>query len=442
MPKIEIDYSNTIIYKITCNDETIIDTYVGHTTNFVQRKYAHKNNCLNETSLNYNCKLYKTIRKYGGWSNWKMEIINFFNCKDNYDARQKEQEYFKLLNANLNSIEPLPEKIITNDNFGHNKNNNDVKNVQYKNGDNDECEYCCKVCNYKCCIKFSYNRHLLTLKHILNEKKNETQKEKKGEKNICDCGQLFKSRTTLWRHKQKCDYYNQEQNQETNQEKLETMEPTTKEIIDLMRLQMLENQELRKMMLSQQQQIIELASKNSITNTNCNNINNNNNTFNLNMFLNEKCKDAINISEFVDNVKIQLSDLENFGHMGYVEGVSRILINNLKDLDTYSRPIHCSDLKREVLYIKDNNEWTKETDDKPVLKQAIKKIANKNIKQIQTWKDENPGCCNSESKKNDQYMKIVMNSMSGGTSEEQVNNISQIVKNVAKVVAIEKSTNK
>jgi hypothetical protein len=304
-----------------------------------------------------------------------------------------------------------------------------------------EKQFYCEKCDYVCSIKFSYDRHMQTIKHKLKQTEtNETQKEKKGEKNICDCGQLFKSRTTLWRHKQKCDYYNEEQNQEQEQEKFETMEPTTKEIIDLMRLQMLENQELRKIMISQQQQIIELASKNSVTNTNCNNVNTN--TFNLNMFLNEKCKDAINISEFVDNVKLQLSDLENFGNMGYVEGVSQILIKNLKDLDTYSRPIHCSDLKREVLYIKDNNEWTKETDDKPVLKSAIKQIANKNIKQIQTWKDENPGCCNSESKKNDQYMKIVMNSMSGGTSEEQINNISQIVKNVAKVVAIEKSANK
>ena len=309
--------------------------------------------------------------------------------------------------------------------------------------------YYCEKCDYVCCVKFSYDRHIQTTKHKLKQSEtNETQKEKKGEKNVCDCGQLFKSRTTLWRHKQKCDYYNEEQNQE-NQEpekvkQFETNEPTTKEIIDLMRIQMLENQELRKIMLSQQHQIIELASKTSITNTNtnCNNNSNNTNTFNLNMFLNEKCKDAINISEFVDNVKIQLSDLENFGHMGYVEGVSQILINNLKDLDTYSRPIHCSDLKREVLYIKDNNEWTKETDDKPVLKSAIKRIANKNIKQIQTWKDENPGCCDSDSKKNDQYMKIVMNSMSGGTSEEQINNISQIVKNVVKVVAIEKCGNK
>ena len=142
------------------------------------------------------------------------------------------------------------------------------------------------------------------------------------------------------------------------------------------------------------------------------------------------------------NVKMSLSDLENFGHLGYVECVSQILIKNLKDLDTYSRPIHCSDLKREVLYIKENNEWTKEQEDKPILKDAIKQIANKNIKQIQDWKNEHPDCTKSDSRKNDQYINIVMNSMSGGTSEEQQNNICQIVKNVSKVVTIDKNTEK
>jgi hypothetical protein len=154
--------------------------------------------------------------------------------------------------------------------------------------------------------------------------------------------------------------------------------------------------------------------------------------------LNEKCKDAINISDFVDNIKLQLTDLENFGQMGYIEGVSRILVKNLKNLDAYSRPIHCSDLKREVFYIKDNNEWAKDTDDKTLLKGAIKQVANKNIKQIPIWKQNNPGCCESESNKNDQYMNIVMNSMSGGSNEEQFTNISQIVKNVAKAVVIDK----
>ena len=108
MPKTDIDYSNTIIYKIFCKDSDITDIYVGHTTNFVQRKYAHKQGCINEKSSNYQYKLYKTIRDTGGWKNWKMEIINFFNCKDHYEARIKEQEYFNLLNATLNSIEPLP----------------------------------------------------------------------------------------------------------------------------------------------------------------------------------------------------------------------------------------------------------------------------------------------------------------------------------------------
>jgi hypothetical protein len=204
---------------------------------------------------------------------------------------------------------------------------------------------------------------------------------------------------------------------------------------DLIEYLIKENQEFKNL-------ILELAKKdNSVINNNNNNCHNtNNNTFNLNMFLNEKCKDAINIDDFVSNVKMQLTDLENFGYMGYVEGVSRILIKNLKDLDTYSRPIHCSDLKREVFYIKDNNEWTKETDDNPVLKNVIKQVANKNIKQIQTWKNEYPDCTHSDSKKNDQYINIVMNSMSGGTSEEQQNNLSQIVKNISKVVAIDKKS--
>ena len=108
MPKTEIDYSNTIIYKITCKDPIVTDVYVGHTTNFVQRKHAHKQSCINDKSSNYKCKLYEVIRKNGGWANWKMEIINFFECHDHYEARKKEQEYFILLNATLNSIEPMP----------------------------------------------------------------------------------------------------------------------------------------------------------------------------------------------------------------------------------------------------------------------------------------------------------------------------------------------
>jgi hypothetical protein len=122
--------------------------------------------------------------------------------------------------------------------------------------------------------------------------------------------------------------------------------------------------------------------------------------------LNEQCKDALNIGEFVDSIKLQLTDLENTGRTGYVEGISKILIKNLNELDVIKRPIHCSDLKREVLYIKDNDEWTKETDDKPVLKNAIKQVANKNIKQISEWTNLYPDCKKSDSKKNNQYLNI------------------------------------
>ena len=223
-------------------------------------------------------------------------------------------------------------------------------------------------------------------------------------------------------------------------------EPNTKSSIlkkdNLIEYLIKENQEFKSLIMDLIKKDHNTNITNNNNNNNSNNINNINNSFNLNLFLNEKCKDAININDFVDNVKMQLSDLENFGHMGYVEGVSQILIKNLNDLDTYSRPIHCSDFKREILYIKDDDKWTKETDDKLVLKNAIKQVANKNIKQIQTWKNENPGCTNSDSRKNDQYINIVMNSMSGGSNEEQQNNISQIVKNVSKAVVIDKNIEK
>ena len=142
--------------------------------------------------------------------------------------------------------------------------------------------------------------------------------------------------------------------------------------------------------------------------------------------------------KFIDTIKMQLSDLENFAHLGYADGVSKIFVQGINALDIHLRPIHCSDSKRETLYIKDNNEWVKETDDKPLIKSAIKRVAFKNIKQINEWIKENPECKDPTTKKYDKYNKIVMNSMSGGTIEEQQDNIEKIVKNVTKAVAIEK----
>ena len=174
------------------------------------------------------------------------------------------------------------------------------------------------------------------------------------------------------------------------------------------------------------------------THNNTTNNNSHNKTFNLNFFLNETCKNALNINEFVSSIKVSLDDLENTGRQGYIEGISSIILNKLKNLNHYDRPIHCADHKREVLYIKNDNQWIKESEEKPLLTKAIKTIANENIKQIKTWRDKNPECTDSDSKKNNLYLKIVSNSMSGTDKEECNKNINKIISNVAKEVIIDK----
>jgi hypothetical protein len=308
-------------------------------------------------------------------------------------------------------------------------------------------KFYCKSCDFTCCKKSNFNQHILTLKHRNTDKllKNTDAENAENavvtEYFICECGRQYKHRQSLWNHRKICSTHNSQLEPNTN----ESLPLDPNKIMDkdqLIKYLIKENSEFKDMLLEQNKMVMKMCEKSLETgktinnNTNCNNVNNN--SFNLNLFLNEKCKDAINISDFVDNIKLQLSDLEHFGNMGYVEGVSKILIKNLNELDAYKRPIHCSDLKREVLYIKDDDKWSKEDDDKQVIKKAIKDVANKNIKQITNWINLHPDCKQSESKKNNQYLNIVMNSMSGGSNEEQVTNISQIVKNVAKVVTIEK----
>ena len=178
-----------------------------------------------------------------------------------------------------------------------------------------------------------------------------------------------------------------------------------------------------------------------LTNNTTNNINSNNKAFNLNFFLNETCKDAMNITDFINSIQLNLEDLENTGRRGYIDGISNIILKNLNSIEQHMRPLHCSDTKREILYVKDNNKWEKESDDKPILTKAIKVIANENIKQIGEWRNKNPDCTSSDSRKNDLYLKIVSNSMNGLTEEEGKKNINKIISNVARETIIQKDTN-
>ena len=454
MPKTEIDYSNTIIYKITCRDPNVTDVYVGHTTNFIQRKHCHKQSCTNIKSSNYKCKLYEVIRHNGGWNNWKMEIINFFNCADHYEARQKEQIYFLELKANLNSVEPMPKPKIKPTSIStpiHKPNplptpikvaeTNDYPG-ELTSGtqmlQNSAFVFYCKICNYGTSKKCNYNTHLASAKHnrLTNEllmlqktaKKSATALPITNEKFICSCGKSYQHRQSLWKHKKNCCIISCKE--DLNDAKKQ------QQLIDYL---LKENTEFKQLMIEQNKQMIELAKKSgNINNSNNTNNNTTNNSFNLQVFLNETCKNAMNIMDFVSQLPVGLTDLEETGRLGFAEGISKIFINGLKQISVNDRPLHCSDFKRETLYIKNNNEWNKETEDKAILTNAIKHVVHKNIKQISEWTKHHPEYNDSSSKQNDKYLQIVCESMSGSTVEECNKNYNKIIKNISKEIIIEK----
>jgi hypothetical protein len=270
----------------------------------------------------------------------------------------------------------------------------------------------CKKCEYSTINKQSYDRHIITDKHDYKEL----------QKYICECGKKYKHRQSLYNHKRKCNIIN---NDEMNNKNIKITPQMFYNLIE-------QNNELHK-------KIIEIVSTNgSENNTFIINNSVNNTTFNLNFFLNEKCKNAINMSDFVNSCKIELSDLEETGELGYVEGISRILIKNLEELGLDFRPMHCSDIKREILYIKDNDVWIKENTNQEKMKNIIKEISNKNFKQIYEWQKINPDFSNPQSRVSDRYQKLLYNILPGITQEEQSENINKIFKNVIKQITIDK----
>jgi hypothetical protein len=282
--------------------------------------------------------------------------------------------------------------------------------------------YSCEYCNINPHNKKDYIKHTLTAKHKRLSLGNIGVTECATSIILkCDkCCKEYKSRVGLWKHKKKCGVIVNE-----------TIDITDKQlIINLLQ----QNAELQK-------SLIELSKEKTITNnntTNSTNTNSHNKTFNLQFFLNETCKDALNINDFVSSIRVQLTDLETTGRVGYVEGISKIVIRNLNNMEQYRRPMHCSDGKREIMYIKDNGEWTKEDTEKPLLTRAIKIIANENIKKISEWKHKNPDCTDSDSNKNNVYLNIVSNAMSGSSQEETNKNIEKIISNIVKETQIEK----
>jgi len=222
----------------------------------------------------------------------------------------------------------------------------------------------CKCCNYNTSNKKDYNKHLLTAKH----KKEADGSINKPRYYICEfCEKQYKSRGSFWKHQQKCDRvpYTQEKLPE-----IPAKNSDSELIIELLK----QNQELQKQLI----EAVKVSGQHIENQTNINN----NQKFNLNFFLNEQCKDAINMSDFIENMELDIEDLTETGRLGYVGGISRILINKLQELDIYKRPLHCTDMKRETLYIKENDEWSKENNSKDKMSSLIGKVANKNCRNI------------------------------------------------------------
>ena len=280
-----------------------------------------------------------------------------------------------------------------------------------------------------------FGRHLITAKHLKTTKDYKTttfgvndEDTAKPLAYCCDkCHKAYKHHSSLWKHRKSCGQSNElivSSNDNQSSDK------------DIIMKLINDNQEFKSIIMDQSKTLQELASKVGTNgNNNHNNINSHNKTFNLNVFLNETCKDAMNISDFVSSIKMDLDDLETTARIGYAGGISGIFSHNLKDMDTRMRPIHCADLKREILYIKENGVWER---DSTLLIRAIKAVALGNIRQINEWKKLYPDCTDSESRKNDLYLQIVSNSMCGIDKEETEKNLAKIVSNVAKQVVIVK----
>jgi hypothetical protein len=297
--------------------------------------------------------------------------------------------------------------------------------------------FVCENCNFKCSKPYDYKRHLSTQKHIMI-----TTGTKKSEEPIdkfaCDCGRVYQYRSGLCRHKQTCSYKmpNETPNYENNSliEYHSNEESNlTKVILELVR----ENKDFKNMLIEQHKTMIEIAQKTSITN-NSNNTNSNNKQFNLNFFLNEQCKNAINLSEFVENVKLSLTELENVADMGYVDGVTQIFMNGLKDMDIYTRPLHCTDIKREIMHVRENNTWIKDTPDQAKIKSAIRRIAFRNIQQISEWNKLHPESQILDTAEYNRAFQIMKESLGDTCPGGVEKNNEKVLKNVMKAVYIDK----
>jgi hypothetical protein len=283
-------------------------------------------------------------------------------------------------------------------------------------------KYYCEKCDYECFKIYNWKKHLVTSKHT-QEIIGNGLVAKVAQEFFCEkCEKSFHTNAGLWKHNKKCKNINESNDNEPTDKELMLM------VVQQNALLIKENSDFKNIMM----EVIKNGTHNNTIHSNSHN-----KTFNLQFFLNETCKDAMNIMDFVDSIKIQLSDLENVGKFGYIDGISKIIVQHLNLLDETKRPVHCTDSKREVLYVKDENKWEKENEDKQKMRKVIKHVTHKNTKLFNEFRSKYPGCEKSESKFSNKYDKLIIEAF-GGKGDNTYEKEDKIIRKIAKEVTINK----
>jgi len=309
-------------------------------------------------------------------------------------------------------------------------------------------KFTCEPCDYSCSKESDFNKHLSTRKHLKANNPGDKANVSEEKSYICNkCGITIKHLSSLSRHKKKClvedfPYENITLDDYPSTDNFNIPDTMTDNDLKTIILQVVKtNSELQKQNHELQKQVLDVCQKIQPVTNNNNNINNNshNKTFNLNFFLNEQCKDAMNLMDFVNTIQLKISDMERIGELGYVEGISNIIMENLNGMDIYKRPIHCSDAKRETMHIKDNNVWEKDTVNNDKMRKAIKHITWLNTKLLFAWAAEHPGVVYSDHKLNDKYCEMIVEAMGGKRNKTIEEGESKIIKKISKMVIIDKT---
>tara|TARA_E500000331_G_C17213378_1_gene694760 strand:+ start:318 stop:1298 length:981 start_codon:yes stop_codon:yes gene_type:complete len=321
------------------------------------------------------------------------------------------------------------------------KNNDDIEinKIYIKNE-----KYHCQLCNFITRKKTDFNRHILTKKHIKKEE-NECQINENEEKYECEfCDKQYSDENSLWSHRKKCiiNYHTVTNNYQRNEI---TNEPLgqTEIVVELLK----QNQEIKDLILEERREFQRIISEQNEKmlvmaenmGSNHHNTNVNNNKFNLNVFLNEQCKDAMSLTDFINSMDLSVEDFIKTGELGFVQGISRVMVNRINNMDLCNRPFHCTDLKRETVYIKDDKKWEKD-ENKKNLRKAVKQVANRNKLMVNNWREETPDVDIMGSQNYENFFKYAEASLGGVGKEQDKLFEDKIMRNMLKEVHIDKNS--